>query len=345
MRVGVALSAVRATVVVACAVAVAALAPQRALAADGDKIIVMKLSTATINDTQHEWMKRFVAAVEKDSGGRIKGEIYPASQLGSIPRQIEGTQFGSIQGWIGPPEFLTGVDERFEVMTTPGVIQSVEQAVRVSQDPEIKTMMLGFGAEKGLMGVGLFISAPVSIVTRKPVRHLAEFKGLKLRTLASPFENEQIKRLGATPVAMTLGDVLPAIQQGAVDGGVAQVAVFTTMHYFDAAKYITETNQRYIFSVAEFSKKWFATLPPDLQKIIVENGARLADEVSPWGVDFYKNERKTWTDHGGELISLPPQEQAAMMESLASIGDDLSKDKPGLRKAYQTLVGAVQRAK
>ena len=59
----------------------------------------MKLSTATINDTQHEWLKRFAAVVEKDSGGRIKAEIYPASQLGTIPRQIEGVQFGSIQVW------------------------------------------------------------------------------------------------------------------------------------------------------------------------------------------------------------------------------------------------------
>jgi TRAP-type C4-dicarboxylate transport system substrate-binding protein len=345
MRVNVTLSAMRAAVVVACGIAVVAAAPQRASAADGDKTFVMKLSTATINDTQHEWMKRFVAAEEKDSGGKIKGEIYPASQLGTIPRQIEGTQFGSIQGWIGPPEFLAGIDERFEIMTAPAVIQSVEQAVRVSRDPELKTMLLGLGAEKGLMGVGFFISAPVSIVTRKPVRHLAEFKGLKLRTLASPFESEQIKRLGATPVAMTLGDVLPAIQQGAIDGGVAQVAVFTTMHYFDAAKFITQTNQRYIFSVAEISKKWFTSLPPDLQKIIVENGDRLAEEVSPWGVDFFNKEKKTWTDHGGELIDLPPQEQAAMMESMASIGDDLSKDKPGLKKAYETLVAAAKRTK
>ncbi|HZC56762.1 MAG TPA: hypothetical protein VE396_12070 [Xanthobacteraceae bacterium] len=55
----------------------------------------MKLSTATLNDTQHEWLRRFAAAVAKDSGGRIKGEVFPASQLGSIPRQIEGTQFDS----------------------------------------------------------------------------------------------------------------------------------------------------------------------------------------------------------------------------------------------------------
>ena len=75
-----------------------------AQAAD-DKTYVMKLGTATINDAQHEWCKRFVAMVEKDSGGRIKGEIYPASQLGPIARQIEGVQFGAIQGYIGPPEF------------------------------------------------------------------------------------------------------------------------------------------------------------------------------------------------------------------------------------------------
>src|SRR5258708_5054819 len=68
--------------------------------------IVIKLSTATLNDTQHEWMKRFAIAIEKNSNGRLKAELYPASQLGSIPRQIEGTQLGSIQAWIGPPEFM-----------------------------------------------------------------------------------------------------------------------------------------------------------------------------------------------------------------------------------------------
>src|ERR1700674_2436772 len=92
-----------------------------AQAAD-DKTYVMKLGTATINDAQHEWCKRFVAMVEKDSGGRIKGEIYPASQLGPIPREIEGVQFGAIQGFIGPPEFLVGVDERYQVLSAPGIV-------------------------------------------------------------------------------------------------------------------------------------------------------------------------------------------------------------------------------
>ena len=61
----------------------------------------------------------------RDSGGRIKAEIYPASQLGSIPRQIEGLQFGAIQAGVIPPEFFVGVDERFEVMAAPGLVDSM----------------------------------------------------------------------------------------------------------------------------------------------------------------------------------------------------------------------------
>ena len=54
-----------------------------------DKTYTMKISLATINDQIHAFAKNFAAALEKDSGGRIKPEIYPASQLGPIPRQAE----------------------------------------------------------------------------------------------------------------------------------------------------------------------------------------------------------------------------------------------------------------
>jgi hypothetical protein len=88
-----------------------------------NKTFIMKLATATLNDGQHEWMKRFAAAIERKSGGRIKAELYPASQLGSIPRMIEGTQLGSIQIFVGPPEFFVGVDQRFELMSASGLFR------------------------------------------------------------------------------------------------------------------------------------------------------------------------------------------------------------------------------
>jgi TRAP-type C4-dicarboxylate transport system substrate-binding protein len=249
--------------------------------------ITMKLSAATINDTQHEWLKRFAAAVEKDSGGRIKAEIYPASQLGAIPRQIEGVQFGSIQGWIGPPEFLVGVDERYQALSAPGLFSSQDQDVRVINDPPVRDMMLGLGADKGLTGVGIAPIGPSSIASRKPLHDIADLKGMKIRVLASPFQLEMIKRMDASPVAMSLGDVLPALQQGAIDGGIATITVFTTFHYVDAAKYVLESDQPYLNSIIVMSKKWLEGLPPDLQKIIHDDAASVSTGVVPFVKDFF----------------------------------------------------------
>jgi TRAP-type transport system periplasmic protein len=307
--------------------------------------IVMKLSTATINDTQHEWMKRLVAAVERDSGGRIKGEVYPGSQLGTIPRQIEGTQFGSIQGWIGPPEFLVGVDARYEVPSAPGLVTSQEQDVRVFSDPAVRDLILGLGANKGLTGVGIFPLGSSSIVTRKPVRHLVEFQGLKIRMSASQFQLEMIKRMKASPVAMSLGDVLPAIQQGAIDGALTSITIDTTLHYADAAKYVTEISQPWTNSIAVLNRKWLDSLPVDLQKIVRDDAMALSTQIVPFVNDFFAAQRKVWTDSGGELISLPAAEQQAMVTQISSVASDLSASNPELNAAVKIVFESAARNK
>ena len=303
---------------------------------------VMKIGLATINDAQHEWCKRFVAMVAKDSGGRITGQIYPASQLGPIPREIEGVQFGAIQGYVGPPEFLVGVDHRYEVMSAPGLINDMAHGIRVTDDPQLQKMMFGLGANKGIHGVALWVSQPSSIVSREPIRHLADIKGKKLRVLAADMQQEMLKRLGASPIAMTLGDVLPAIQQGAIDGAVLALTVDTTMNYFDAAKYITTTGQPFIFSMAFLSKKWFDALPSDLQKILDEDALKAANEVNPWEADFYNKEAAVWKQHG-ELIALPADEQVQLMKTVAGVGAEVAGRNPELKAAYDVFAEVAKR--
>ncbi len=223
-------------------------------AAQAQQPIVMKISTPTIHDIPDTWARNFGAAVEKDSGGRIKAEVYPASQLGSIPRQIEGTQFGAIQMEVVPPEFMVGLDERFEVMAAPGLVDSQAHGQRVAADPEVQKLMLGLGADKGLHGIGLFMAEPSELISRVPIRHLEDFKGKKIRIFASQFQSVAFERLGITPVAMTLGDVLPAIQQGAIDGAITGMGPIVNFHMVDAAKFVTATDQPAIFIIAEVNK-------------------------------------------------------------------------------------------
>jgi TRAP-type transport system periplasmic protein len=308
------------------------------------KTYVMKISFPTLHDTIHEVANRWAAALQKDSGGRIKAEIYPASQLGSIPRQIEGTQFGAIQALMVPPEFMVGVDPRFEVLAAPGLVDSMVQGQRVAGDPEVLKLMLSLGANKGLHGVGLFMATPSSVICRTPIRHLADFKGKKIRIFASQFQSEAFERLGVTPVAMTLGDVVPALQQGAIDGADAALNVYVPMHFVDAAKYVTQINQPAIFIIMELNKKWYEALPKDLQDIITKDAASVSVKINPFGSEFVEKMQKAWVGQDGELIKLPPDEQAQLLKTLSTVGEDVSKEKPALHQAYETVVAAAKRA-
>jgi TRAP-type C4-dicarboxylate transport system substrate-binding protein len=322
----------------------ALLAPAPAAYAQ-DKVFTMKLTTATINDTQHEWLKRFAAEVEKNSKGRIKAEIYPASQLGSIPRQVEGVQFGSIQGWMGPPEFLVGVDERFEAMSAPGLFSSVDQVMKVAQDPAIQKMMYGFGERKGLVGIGFAPIGPSSILSKKQVLKMADLSGMKIRVLASQMQLELIRRMGASPIAMTLADVLPGLQQGTIDGTLTTMTIYTTMHYYDAGKYVINTDQPYVNSIGMMSKKWMDTLPPDLQKVVRDAGTKVTAEITPFVKKFFADQIKIFESKGGIISNLPAAEHDAMIKKVSTIGDDLTKSKPAVNQAVKTLFEAAARHK
>ena len=328
----------------ACAVAfVLSLAMTFGARAADDKTYVMKITLATLNDPVHQFAKNYAAAIEKDSGGRIKAEVYPASQLGAIQRQIEGTQFGAIQCAIIPPEFFVGIDERFEVLTAPGLVKSMADGQRLAADSAVRKLMLGLGADKGLHGSGLFMATPSAIIARNPIRHLADLKGKKIRIFASQFQSVAMQRLGATPKPMTLGEVLPALQDNAIDGAVAASNVFTAMHFQDVAKYVTETGQPAIFEIIEISSKWYDSLPADLQQIVDKDAASESVAINPQAIEINERARKAWVDSGGELINLPPDEQSAMLKILASVGDEVSSTKPQLNAAYQIVTEAAQR--
>jgi TRAP-type C4-dicarboxylate transport system substrate-binding protein len=322
-----------------------AMATAGGVAAQDNKAMVVKLATATLNDAQHEWLKRFAAKIEKSTNGRMKAEIYPASQLGAIPRMIEGTQLGSIQIWVGPPEFLVGVDQRFELLSAPGIFKNDQHSLKTIADPDFAKAFMALGANKGLVGGGLFLSGPYAFDMRTPMRTLADLKGKKIRVLASPFQMEQLTRLGATGVPLTLSDVMPALQQGTLDGALSSVPVFTALQYQGAAKYMTETSHAYIFSEAVFSKKWFDALPPDLQAAVRKAAEETTAEVITWSLTFVADQYKVWVAKGGEILHLSDAEHAELMAKMRPVGDDIVKSKPELKTLWDLLLAAAAKAK
>ena len=142
---------------------------------------------------------------------------------------------------------------------------------------------------------------------------------------------------------MSPSEVLPAIQQGSLDGSVAGVELLSGLHFYDAAKYITMTDHAAIFYVVELSKKWYDSLPADLQQIVEHDAASIAVSFNPRAIEILEGARKVWLDAGGELIQLPADEKAQMVKMLSTVAADVSKDKPDLAAAYKVVSDAAQR--
>jgi hypothetical protein len=67
--------------------------------------------------------------------------------------------------------------------------------------------------------------------------------------------------------------------------------------------------------------------------------------INPFAAGLWQNARKSWADSGGELISLPKDDQTAMMAALAGVGENIAKTKPQLYEAYKVVTEAAERTR
>ena len=321
----------------AAAAAFAWIAPAApATAAD----FVMKFGTATINETQHQFIKFYKEEVEKASGGRIEVQVYPASQLGPIPREIEGVQLGNIQGFIGPVDFFVGVDPRFGVFSTPLLFKDDANAEATIHDPAVEKAMFDLAAPKRMVGIATLAIGPSDYGAKKPILTLDDFKGKKLRINGTELERQKMAKLGATGVGMPLSEVMPALDQGTIDGTISGMSVFVALKMNDLIKVITVTNDTYLIAIAMVSKPWLDTLPPDLQKVVLDAGMSVQKRTQAWEIEFTKKLDADWKALGGEIHMIPPSQVGAMKDLLGPVGDEATKDQPAVRDMLQ-MVRAV----
>ena len=269
----------------------------------------MKFATLTINDVQHEFIKLYKAELENATNNRIRVDIYPAGQLGGAPRQSEGLRFGTIEAATGPGELFVGVDPRFQGLAMAGLFKDLAHVRRAILVPQVRQAISELAASRGLMFNGIFVYDTQSFLFKAPVTKLADFAGKRIRVLASEGEQAQVNALGGASVPMSLGEVLPALQQGTIDGVNSGLPVFVSFKYFDAATNVLDSHLWAIVSLSFVSKVWHDKLPPDLQKAVVEAGFKVEPEVHKWGAARLVQDTETWKARGGKIVTLSPAEQ------------------------------------
>ena len=327
-----------------CTLAIAAIMSGLAAAAADAQSFTMKLSSPTINDVTQEWMKEFKAGVEARSEGRIKAEIYPANQLGQIPATVEGVALGTIEVTSPASGFFVGFDPRFQVFDAPGLFTDMAHAQRVFADPEIRARLATFGNSKGMEPIAIMAHGPLMLLSHRPVRRTADFRGQKIRVPgAAPLQIEPFRKLGASPISMPLGEVLPAMQNKTIDGLVASGTVFTAFKYYDLAKGLTILQGSFLIVPSMASTAFLKSLGPDLETIVRDEAFKAQQKVGAWAIEDVERTFAAWRNNGGEIITMSDGESEVYLGQVRSVLPGVMKSYPTIAADYDALVAAAQR--
>src|SRR5674476_1642611 len=120
------------------------------------------------------------------------------------------------------------------------MFNSVEQSQKVLADPAVRARLATFGEAKGVELLVVGNNGPLMVASHKPIRTVADFKGQKIRVPgAAPLHVEPFKKLGASPISIPLGEVLPALQNKTIDGAIMSFNVLNMFKYYDVTKTAT----------------------------------------------------------------------------------------------------------
>jgi len=211
---------------------------------------------------------------------------------------------------------------------------------RTMRDPEFAAAYFALGANKGIRVIGIQCNAEATYAMRRPARTLDDFKGRKLRVFPSAMEREAMRRLGAFPTPMPLGEVIPALQNGTIDGGKSGMTVWVSFKAHSVAKYVTYSRESLVCPIQFVNRAWFDKLPAGMQQILTEEAAGVDEINQRHSIEAEEKAKDLWRGAGGEVITLSPEHQRDMMQRLAGTGDAaLAEDPPA--KAMFALMKKV----
>jgi TRAP-type transport system periplasmic protein len=286
------------------------------------------LRFATVNPKGHPivvGMEKFAELVGQKSGGKIKVQLFPGSQLGGDVEVLASVQGGTIDLTSMNSGILQNQVKEFAVVDFPFLFNNGKEADAVLDGAVGKTLADKLPA-KGLVSLAYWELGFRNVTnSKRPITKADDIVGLKLRVLQSPIYVDTFKALGANPVPMAFAEVYSGLEQKTIDGQENPVTVILANRLNEVQKYMTLT--RHIFNPQSvlMSKKTWDRLSKDEQAIITA----AAKEATTYQRQFTREAsdkalvelKKTM-----EVSELPPAELAKIRDKVKPVVDKYTAD-------------------
>jgi len=214
----------------------------------------------------------FQKRIAELTDNRVEARVFFRGTLGSEENTLENTLAGNIDINVVSNTVLATAVPGLSILDLPYGLSSIEHAWRVLDGP-IGQYLGDEAREKGIRILGWsFAGTRCMIFKSKPIKTLADMKGLKVRVPANPLYSEIIKAWGANPTTIPWTEVYLALSQGVADGIETAPGPSFDKKHFEVAKYLIRTNHLIYFHLYTASEKSLKKYPKDIQMAIIAAG-------------------------------------------------------------------------
>jgi tripartite ATP-independent transporter DctP family solute receptor len=231
-------------------------------------------------DTQNEdyptvqALRHMSSLIAERSNGRHEIKVFHSHQLGEEKETLEQTRAGAIDLNRTNVALIGNLVPSTNVLAMPFLFRSIEHMQKVLDGPIGAEILTSF-EPYGFVGLAFFDSGSRSIYNSvRPVRSLADLKGLRIRVQQSEQMSEMIRSLGADPVELPYGQVLTGLATKLIDGAENNWPSFVTTNHYKYAGYYTLTEHTMSPEVLVMSQKAWATLSTEDKEIFREAALR-----------------------------------------------------------------------
>ncbi|MBC8072041.1 MAG: TRAP transporter substrate-binding protein [Deltaproteobacteria bacterium] len=247
----------------------------RAKAADE---IIMKLATVAPAGTPWaDQLTKLKKHIKEATGGRVKVKAHLGGALGDENATAEATKRGTIQCFGGSIGALASAVPELECIELPYLFPDAKSADRVLDEvirADLDKLLwdrgykLFFFSENGYRSIGSTFE----------IKSISDLKGKKMRSQESKSHLDFWKAVGASPVPISVTEVLSSLQTGVVDGFDNTPLFAFAASWYQGVKHFTLTEHIYQPGVVVYSRKFWESLPADLQTILSAEPEKLAKQ-------------------------------------------------------------------
>ena len=297
-----------------------------ATAATAQEPIVIKFSHVVAPETpKGKGAERFKELAEQRTGGKVKVEVYPNSQLYKDKEELEALQLGAVQ-MLAPSLAKFGPlgAKEFEIFDLPYIFPCKAALVKVTTG-QIGKQLFQKLETKGITGLAYWDNGFKIMSANKPLHATADFKGLKMRIQSSKVLDAQMRTLGALPQVMAFSEVYQALQTGVVDGTENPPSNMYTQKMHEVQSHATLSNHGYLGYAVIVNKKFWDGLPADVRtqldsamKDASEYANNIAQEENDKALEAMKAAGKT------KFYELTKEERASWRQAMIPVHEDMA---------------------